>query len=59
MKNIFCCIVLLLCSFVVLADPACPDSIQIIQPDGTKLWTMVHGDEFYNWRSTTDGIIQN
>lgn len=27
MKNIFCCIVLLLCSFVVLADPACPDSI--------------------------------
>lgn len=54
MKNIFCCIVLLLCSFVVLADPACPDSIQIRQPDGTMLWTKVYGDEFYNWRSTTD-----
>ena len=57
MKNIFCCIVLLLCSFVVLADPACPDSIQIRQPDGTMLWTKVYGDEFYNWRSTTDGHI--
>lgn len=54
MKNIFCCIVLLLCSFVVLADPACLDSIQIRQPDGTMLWTKVYGDEFYNWRSTTD-----
>ena len=41
----------------LFADPACPDSIQVIQPDGTKLWTIVHGDEFYNWRSTTDGNV--
>lgn len=57
MKNIFCCVFLLLCSLIVLADSACPDSIQVRQSDGTMLWTKVHGDEFYNWRSTTDGHI--
>lgn len=44
---------------VLFADPACPDSIQVIQPDGTKLWTMMYGDEFYNWQSATDGTIRN
>ena len=34
---------------VVMAGPACLDSIMVTQPDGTKLWTHVHGDEFYNW----------
>lgn len=59
MKNISCCIILLLCSLVVLADPACSDSIQVRQADGTMLWTNVYGDEFYNWRSTMDETIQN
>lgn len=58
-KNGIILFVLLLSSVNLFAVSACPDSIQVIQPDGTKLWTMVHGDEFYNWRSTTDGIIQN
>ena len=57
MKNIFCCVFLLLCSLVVLADSAYQDSIQVRQSDGTMLWTKVYGDEFYNWRSTTDGHI--
>ncbi len=57
MKNISCCVFLLLCSLVVLADSAYPDSIQVKQSDGTMLWTKVHGDELYNWRSTTDGHI--
>ena len=54
MKNILFLILGLGCSLSMLAMPACLDSVQVTQPDGTKLWTMVHGDEFYNWRSTMD-----
>ena len=57
MKKVLHFLLFLCCPMFVMADPACPDSIQVIQPDGTKLWTMVHGDEFYNWRSTTDGNV--
>lgn len=56
MKKIF--YLILLQTFVVVmvfANPACPDSVQVLQPDGSMIWTNVHGDEFYNWRSTTDG----
>ena len=59
MKNIFFLMLGLVCSLSMLAMPACPDSVQVTQPDGAKLWTRVYGDEFYNWRSTTDGTIQN
>ena len=59
MKNILFLILGLGCSLSMLAMPACPDSVQVTQPDGAKLWTRVYGDEFYNWRSTTDGTIQN
>lgn len=58
-KNVIVLFVLLLCSVNLFAVPAYPDSIQVTQPDGTKLWTMIHGDEFYNWRSTTDRTIRN
>lgn len=47
----------LLYPVVLFAVPACPDSILVTQPNGTQFWTRVHGDEFYNWRSTTDGCI--
>lgn len=57
MKNIFFLMLGLVCSLSMLAMPACPDSIQVTQPDGTKLWSRVHGDEFYNWLSTTDGNV--
>lgn len=56
-KNVIVLFVLLLCSVYLFAVPACPDSIQVTQSDGTKLWTCVHGDEYYNWRSTTDGKV--
>ena len=59
MKNIFFLMLGLVCSLSMLAMPACSDSVQVTQPDGTKLWTRVHGDEFYHWRSTTDGTIRN
>lgn len=43
--------------FVLQADPACQDSICIVQPNGDTLWTYLHGDEFYHWRSTIDGHV--
>lgn len=57
MKKISCIFLFVTFAIVLFADPACLDSMQVTQPDGTKLWTIVHGDEFYNWRSTTDGHI--
>ncbi len=57
MKKISCIFLFVTFAIVLFADPACLDSIQVTQPDGTKLWTIVHGDEFYNWRSTTDGNV--
>ena len=39
------------------ADPACTDSLYVIQPNGDTLWTYLCGDEFYHWRSTIDGQI--
>lgn len=57
MKKISCIFLFVTFAIVLFADPACPDSILVTQPDGTKLWTIVHGDEFYNWRSTTDGNV--
>ena len=48
---------LILCISNIGADSAYPDSIAITQPDGSTLWTMLHGDEFYHWRSTTDGYV--
>lgn len=62
MKKLFIVIVLLLlCSVSAFSDPANPDTILLQQPDGTLIWTRIHGDELYHWRSTTDGnvIIQD
>ena len=59
MKKILHFLLFFCCPMLVFADPACLDSIQVIQPDGTKLWTMMYGDEFYNWQSATDGTIRN
>ena len=58
MKKILFLMLGLVCSLSMLAMPACPDSIQVTQPDGTKLWTRGHGDEFYSWRSNTDGNVK-
>ena len=59
MKKVLHFLLFLCCPMLVMADPACLDSIQVTQLDGTRLWTYVPGDEFYNWRSTTDGTIRN
>lgn len=59
MKKVLHFLLLFCCPMLVMADPACPDSIQVIQLDGTKLWTCVYGDEFYNWQSATDRTMRN
>lgn len=43
------------------AIPAYPKPVTITQPDGSKLTLMLHGDEFFNYASTTDGytVMQN
>ena len=57
MKRFVLFSLLILYTLYVGAVPACPDSVQVMQPDGSMIWTQVHGDEFYNWRSTTDGYV--
>ena len=58
MKKYLLAFGLIVTNLVVLrADPACQDSICIVQPNGDTLWTYLHGDEFYHWRSTIDGHV--
>jgi hypothetical protein len=38
------------------AVPATPHPIEIVQPDGQKLTIRLHGDEYYHYRTTLDGI---
>lgn len=44
-------------SLATFADSACSDSLCVIQPNGDTLWTYLHGNEFYHWRSTIDGHV--
>lgn len=57
MKKYAILLLVSLVHLVALADPACPDSLCIVQPNGDTLWTYLHGDEFYHWRTTIDGHV--
>ena len=57
MKKYLLIFVALCINVATFADPAYPDSIRVIQPDGDTLWTYLRGDEFYHWRSTIDGHV--
>jgi len=53
---------LLLCLFTFLplttqAAPAWPFPFKVKQPDGTVLTVRLHGDEHFNWVTTTDDIL--
>ena len=43
------------------AVPADPTPAQVTQPDGTKLTLVLHGDEFLNYLTTSDGytVVKN
>ena len=44
-----------------LAVPADPTPATVTQPDGTTLTIVLHGDEFFNYLTTTDGytVVKN
>src|ERR1035437_6606502 len=54
-------IVFLIPSVSLNAVPATPFPVNISQPDGTVLTVRIHGDEFFNYKTTVDGypLIQN
>lgn len=55
-KSIATCLLLLLCGVSsVFAVPAFPKPIKVTQKDGSQITVLLHGDEFYNYSTTTDG----
>lgn len=44
-----------MCKAAVFASPVYPRPHQIVQPDGTRLTLVGHGDEFCHFTTTTDG----
>jgi hypothetical protein len=54
-------VVLLSFIFSSQAIPAFPRPIKIVQPDGSSLTILLHGDEFSHFTTTDDGytIVQN
>jgi len=46
---------LLVSESALLASPAYPGAIKYTQPDGSTITIYLHGDEFYNWVTDTDG----
>lgn len=46
---------------VAHAVPADPTPAQVTQPDGSKLTVVLHGDEFFNYLTTSDGytVVKN
>lgn len=58
--NLHVLIIALLCQSIFLpvyAVKAYPFPITVIQPDGTSLTTLLHGDEFHHYQTTEDGYI--
>lgn len=38
------------------AAPACPDTFNINQPDGTNISILLRGDEWFHWNTTVDNV---
>lgn len=54
-QRIFVILFCILFSLGATARPARPGIHTIYQPDGTSFQAMIHGDEFYKVKTTTDG----
>lgn len=50
-----CC--LFLSCVALFAAKALPTPVLVNQSDGSELWVVGHGDEHFNWVTTTDGVI--
>ena len=61
MKNVLLLLVMGLMCLNALAVPADSTPATVTQPDGTTLTIVLHGDEFYNYLTTTDGytVVKN
>ena len=59
-KTLFLLVMGLLC-LVARAVPADPTPSKVTQPDGTTLTVVLHGDEFLNYLTTSDGytVVKN
>ena len=59
-KTLFLLVMGLLC-LVARAVPADPTPSKVTQPDGTTLTIVLHGDEFLNYLTTSDGytVVKN
>jgi M6 family metalloprotease-like protein len=61
MKNYVLLLVLGLMFVTARAVPADPTPARVVQPDGTTLTLVLHGDEFLNYLTTSDGytVVKN
>ena len=61
MRKLLFALVAGLTCLATMAVPADPTPAQVTQPDGSKLTIVLHGDEFCNFLTTTDGytVIKN
>ena len=55
--RVFAITTLILIAFKLSAIPAYRQPITIVQGDGSTLTICLHGDEFYNYKTTTDGYL--
>lgn len=60
-KIVFLSALLLLCVVMVTAVPAYRGAVQMRQPDGSYITLQLHGDEWMNFRTTSDGfsVVKN
>lgn len=54
MKKLLLTFCLIVTAVVARAAKADPTPFTVIQPDGTKLTLVLHGDEHFSWTSTLD-----
>ena len=57
MKRLLFTFYLIVITITIKAAKADPTPFTIIQPDGTKLTLVLHGDEYFSWISTLDGVL--
>lgn len=61
MKKLLALLLSGICYFSSNAVPACPTPVKEVQPDGTEITLVKHGDEFVNWTTTLDSytVVKN
>ena len=56
MKKIFLLFLILSLSALLIAVPASPEPVVVEYENGKSLTVYLHGDENYNWLTTSDGL---